>query len=308
MIEITRLTKKLNGNTIIHDFSFQAGPAESVALLGHDGAGKTTLIKMLSGALKPSSGTIKIANLTVGNNNQKIKKLVGYQPELSLSHDAMSVRNFLHFMAEVRGFQGQEKRKAVDRAIARLELYEALHHPIQTLCNGLKRKVAIAQAILHDPALLLLDEPTEGLDAAQKNKIIRLVKSLNDPMTVIVASRHPEELARLCGRALVIANGRLMADTPMAELQRSSRHHRAVTLAADKPLDLLALAVLPGVAGIEEDHQNPGTVTVLAMPGQNVYPPINALIANRRWNINSLSLEPGRLNDVVQHLSKGAAN
>lgn len=306
MIEITSLTKKMGGKAIIQDFSFSAQPQECLGLFGNDGAGKTTLIKMLASSILPSSGYIKIFGHDITLNTLHAKKVTGYQPEW-LSHGAMSVTGFLGFIAGIRGFRGAEKRKMIDRAVARLELGRILKCPVDTLPAGLKRKVAIAQAILHDPRLLLLDEPTEGLNAEQKHKVRMLIKSLNDEMTIIVASRMPEELASICNRALVIANGRLVADMPLPELQRSSRHYQAVTLAADTPLDLLALAVLPGVAGIEEDHEMPGTVTVLAMPGQTIYPHINALITHRRWKINALKLEPGRLDDVIHHMRQEAS-
>lgn len=308
MIEITSLTKKMGGKSIIHDFSFSAQPQECLGLFGNDGAGKTTIIKMISGSTVPSSGHIKIFGNDITLNTFQAKNITGYQPELLLSHGAMSVKGFLEFIAGIRGFHGAEKRKMLDRAVARLELWRILKCPIETLPAGLKRKVFIAQAILHDPSLLLLDEPTEGLNADQKHKVRMLIKSLNDEMTIIVASRTPEELTGICNRALVIADGRLVADTSLPELQRSSRHYQAVTLAADTPLDLLALAVLPGVAGIEEDRETPGTVTVLAMPGQTIYPHINALITNRRWKINTLNLEPGRLDDVIHHMSQEASN
>lgn len=216
----------------------------------------------------------------------------------------MSVKEFLDYIAAIRGLRGTEKRAQVEYAATRLELLPVLNAPLEALSIGLKRKVAIAQAILHTPALLLLDEPTEGLAPDQKHQFRTLIRSLTQEMTVIVASRHCDELSELCTRALVIAGDRLVADTPMPDLQRDSRHFQAVTLAADAPLDLLALAVLPGVAGIEEHRHAPGTVTVLAMPGHTIYPHINTLIANRRWKINSLSLEPGRLSDVVRYLSR----
>ncbi|MBK5436393.1 ABC transporter ATP-binding protein [Pseudomonas sp. TH32] len=308
MIEITSLTKKMGAKSIIHNISFNAQPQECLGLFGSDGAGKTTIIKMISGSIAPSSGHIKIFGNDIAHNPLQAKKMTGYQPESLLSHNAMSVKGFLEFIAGVRGFHGAQKRKMIDRAVARLELWRILKCPIETLPPGLKRKVAIAQAILHDPSLLLLDEPTEGLSADQKHKVRLLIKSLNDEMTIIVASRTPEELTRICNRALVIADGRLVADTSLPELQRSSRHHQAVTLAADMPLDLLALAVLPGVAGIEQDRETPGTVTVLAIPGQTIYPHINALITHRRWKINALNLEPGRLDDVVHHMSQEASN
>lgn len=306
MIEITNLTKKLGRTVVIDDLTFRVQPRECVGLFGHDGAGKSTLMNMLAGSIPRSSGSIKIAGLDLSTQSSSAKEIIGYQAQSALSHSTMTVKGLLTFMAEIRGLRGPEKRKMVDRAVARLELGHVLKTPVDRLPPGLRRKVALAQAILHDPKLLLLDEPTEGLDAAQKRKISILIKSLAQEMTVVTASRNPEEVSSLCSRALVLGDGRLLADLPLQALQRSSRHHQAVTLAADGPLDLLALAVLPGVAGIEEDRMGPGSVTVLAMPGQIIYPHINTLIANRRWKINTLTLEPGRLSEVIHQLSQEA--
>ncbi len=308
MIETINLTKKNGREIALDNLTFHAKPHECLGLFGHDGAGKSTLMKLLAGAIPATSGTIKIDGLDISTHPIKAKKIIGYQPELTLSHRSMTVKSFLGFMAEVRGFLGLQKRQMVDRAITRLELWRVLNSPVAALPAGLQRKVALAQAILHDPKLLLLDEPTEGLDALQKHKVGMLIQSLTQDMTVIIASRNPEEFSRICKRALVLAEGRLLVDAPITELQRSSRHYQAITLAADTPLDLLALAVLPGVAGIEEDRHCDGSVTVLAMPGQIIYPHVNALVANRRWKVNTLNLEPGRLNDVIHNLSQEVPN
>ncbi|NMX66756.1 ABC transporter ATP-binding protein [Pseudomonas sp. WS 5111] len=308
MIEITNLTKKAGRTTILDNLTFSAQPRECIGLFGHDGAGKSTLLKLLSGGIPATSGNIKIHDLAISTHPIKTRKIIGYQPESALSHGSMKVKSFLGFMAEVRGFRGLEKRKMVDRAITRLELWRVLNSPVAALPAGHRRKVALAQAIVHDPKLLLLDEPTEGLDALQKHKVGMLIQSLTEDMTVMIASRNPEEFSSICQRALVLAEGRLLADAPVTQLLRSSRHYQAITLAADAPLDLLALAVLPGVAGIEEDRHADGSVTVLAMPGQIIYPHVNALVANRRWKINALSIEPGRLSDVIHHMSQEAPN
>lgn len=235
MIEITNLTKKTGRAIAIDNMTFSVRPGECLGLFGHDGAGKSTLLKLLSGATPATSGNIKIHDIDIATHPIRAKKIIGYQPEFALSHGNMKVKSFLGFMAEVRGLRGLEKRKMVDRAITRLELWRVLDSPVAALPPGHRRKVALAQAILHDPKLLLLDEPTEGLDTLQKQKVGTLIQSLTEDMTVIVASRNPEEFSCICQRALVLAEGRLLADAPVTELQRSSRHYQAITLAADTP-------------------------------------------------------------------------
>ncbi|ONH56749.1 ABC transporter ATP-binding protein [Pseudomonas cedrina subsp. cedrina] len=307
MIEISNLTKHTGNTTIISDLSFKANPLECLGLFGQDPIAKTVLLDVIAGSTQPSSGHITIQGFNTQTHALQARRLVGYQTSNDLGHPTMSVKAFLGFIATLRGFHGAEKRARLEQVIARLELFAVLNAPLDALCIGWKRKVAIAQAVLHGPALLLLDEPTEGLAPDQKHTFRALIHSLTQEMTVIIASRHCDELSKLCTRALVMAGGRLVADTPVPDLQRDSRHFQAVTLTADNPLDLLALAVLPGVAGIEEHRHAPGTVTVLAMPGRTIYPHINMLIASRSWKINSMHLEPGRLNDVVHHLSEEAS-
>ncbi|AZF15139.1 ABC transporter ATP-binding protein [Pseudomonas sp. R3-18-08] len=303
MIEVSNLTKHLGKKSVISDFSFCAQRKECVGLLGEHGAGKTTLLNLLSGMIKPTSGHISIQGFSTQTDSVLARQAVGYQPQGGITHHTLSVKSILNFVAAARGFSGAEKRRHVDRVATRLELLPVLNCPIDVLSQDLKRRVAIAQAIMHSPSVLLLDEPMEGMNAEQRLKFRALVQSLNEEMSVIIASRHYDWLSDICTRALVIANGRLIIDASLEDLQRSSRHFQAVTLAADPPLDLLALAVLPGVAGIEEDRLNPGKVTVLAMPGHAIFPAINSLITHRGWNITSLHLEPGRLNDVVHPLS-----
>lgn len=307
MIEISNLTKYTGHTTIISDFSFSAHPQECLGLFGKDPTTKKALLNLIAGSTQPSSGYINIQGFNTQTHALHARQFVGYQYSSDLGHPTMTVKAFLNFIAAIRGFHGAEKRARVEQAVVRLELFAVLNAPLDALSMAWKRKVAIAQAILHGPTLLLLDEPTEGLAPDQKHAFRALIQSLTHEMTVVIASRHCDELSEVCTRALVIADGRLVADTALPDLQRSSRHFQAVTLAAESPLDLLALAVLPGVAGIEEHRHAPGTVTVLAMPGHSIYAPINTLIANRRWKINALNLEPGRLNDVVHHLSQEAS-
>ena len=305
MIDISNLTKKLNNTLLIDDFSFSAQRQECLGLFGLEGAAKTTLLKMLTGSISPSLGQVTILGFDTRTHPRQACQAVGYQPA-EFNHPLMSVSSLLGFIATLRGFRGADKRRRVDNVVTRLELAPLLKYPINALAPGLKRKVAIAQAILHEPAVLLLDEPCEGLASHQQDKVKALIQTLTEEMTVIIASRDCEALANTCTRGLIVGNGRLLADSPMPELLRNSRHFQAVTLAADAALDLLALAVLPGVAGIEEDRHRPGTVTVLAMPGHSILPSISALIANRHWPVHSLKMEPGRLNDVVHHLSHEA--
>ena len=216
----------------------------------------------------------------------------------------MTVRGFLEFIAEVRGFRGAEKKLRVQRAVEQVELEKVLEQSIETLSKGFKRRVGLAQAILHDPRVLILDEPTDGLDPNQKHQVRQLIQGLARDKIVIISTHILEEVTALCTRAVVIAQGRLLADGTPLELESRSRYHQAVTLVADEALDQAALAALPGVAGVEENARE-HSLSVLAQPGEVIFPQVNALIAERGWKVRELNVERGRLDEVFRTLTRG---
>jgi ABC-2 type transport system ATP-binding protein len=218
----------------------------------------------------------------------------------------MRVRGFLEFIAEVRGYRGAQKRERVARVVEQLELESVREQSIETLSKGFKRRVGVAQAILHDPRVLILDEPTDGLDPNQKHQVRELIRGLARERIVIISTHILEEVTAVCTRAVVIANGRLLADGTPFELESRSRYHQAVTLVADGELDRAALAALPGVAALEENPLE-HSLTLLARPGEVIFPQVNALIAERGWRIRELDVERGRLDEVFRSLTRGEA-
>jgi ABC-2 type transport system ATP-binding protein len=197
MLEISSLTKHLGKRKVITHLSFCAERQECIGLFGEHGAGKTALLNLIAGVTKPSAGHITVQGFDTQSHPLQAQKALGYQLQSGLSHSTMSVKGMLNFIADVRGFSGAEKRSRVDRVAMRLELSRLLNAPLDTLSIGLKRKVAIAQAILHTPGLLLLDEPNEGLAPDQLLKFKTLIQSLAEEMTVIIASRHCDDLSPL---------------------------------------------------------------------------------------------------------------
>ncbi|MCY1272161.1 Vitamin B12 import ATP-binding protein BtuD [compost metagenome] len=306
MIEITNLTKRFAQHTAVDNLSFRVAPGEVLGFLGPNGAGKSTTMKMLTGFLAPTSGTASIFGFDIHTQTLKAQREIGYLPEGAPCYGDMTVRGFLEFIAEVRGFRGAEKRQRVDRAVGQVELEHVLGQSIETLSKGFKRRVGLAQAILHDPRALILDEPTDGLDPNQKHQVRQLIQSLARDKIVIISTHILEEVTAVCTRALVIASGQVVADGTPFELESRSRYHQAVTLVADEPLDMLALAVLPGVAGIEENGIE-GGLTILAKPGEVIFPQVNQLIHTRGWKVKELDVERGRLDEVFRRLTRGEA-
>ena len=306
MIELRSLTKRFAQHTAVDALSFSVQPGEVLGFLGPNGAGKSTTMKMLTGFLAPTSGSASIFGHDIQTQTLHAQRQIGYLPEGAPCYGDMSVRGFLEFIAEVRGFRGAAKRQRVEAAVAQVELEKVLGQSIETLSKGFKRRVGLAQAILHDPRVLILDEPTDGLDPNQKHQVRELIQGLAHDKIVIISTHILEEVSAVCTRALVIAGGRLVADGTPLELEGRSKYHQAVTLVGDGALDADALAALPGVAGVEA-NRSAGSLTVLAQPGQVIFPQVNALISQRGWAVKELDVERGRLDEVFRTLTRGEA-
>jgi ABC-2 type transport system ATP-binding protein len=304
MIEITNLTKRFAQHTVVDDLSFSVAQGEVLGFLGPNGAGKSTTMKMLTGFLAPTSGTASILGFDIQKDTLKVQRQIGYLPEGAPCYGDMTVRGFLEFIAEVRGFKGAAKRERVAKAVSQVELEQVLEQSIETLSKGFKRRVGLAQAIVHDPKVLILGEPTDGLDPNQKHQVRKLIQSLAHDKIVIISTHILEEVSAVCTRAVVIANGKLLADGTPLELESRSRYHQAVTLVAAEPLDKAALAALPGVIGVEENARE-HSLSVLAKPGEVIFPQVNALIVQRGWRVKELNVERGRLDEVFRSLTRG---
>ena len=304
MIELKDLTKRFAQHTAVDALSFSVQPGEVLGFLGPNGAGKSTTMKMLTGFLAPTSGTASIFGCDIQTQRLQAQRQIGYLPEGAPCYGDMTVRGFLEFIAEVRGFRGADKQARVTSAAAKVELDHVLGQTIETLSKGFKRRVGLAQAILHDPRVLILDEPTDGLDPNQKHQVRELIKGLAQDKIVIISTHILEEVSAVCSRAVIIASGRLVADGTPFELETRSKYHQAVTLVSDGPLDEIALSALPGVASIETNESR-HSITVLAKPGQVIFPQINALISQQGWKVKELDVERGRLDEVFRTLTRG---
>jgi ABC-2 type transport system ATP-binding protein len=305
MIEIKNLTKRFAQYAAVDGLSFQVQQGEVLGFLGPNGAGKSTTMKMLTGFLAPTSGTASILGFDIQTDTLKAQQQIGYLPEGAPCYGDMTVRGFLEFIAEVRGFRGAEKKQRVQRAVEQVELQKVLEQSIETLSKGFKRRVGLAQAILHDPKVLILDEPTDGLDPNQKHQVRQLIQSLAKDKIVIISTHILEEVSAVCTRAVVIAAGKLVADGTPLELESRSRYHQAVTLVAEDDLDRDALAAVPGVIAVEDNAE--GSLTLVAAPGQVIFPQVNELIRQRGWQVTELDVERGRLDEVFRSLTRGEA-
>ena len=304
MIKVAHLTKRFVQQVAVDDLSFTIEPGEVVGFLGPNGAGKSTTMKMLTGFLQPCEGCVSICGFDISKQTLKAQRQIGYLPEGAPCYGDMSVLGFLTFIGQIRGYRGKELQQRIARAIDLVELDRVVEQNIETLSKGFKRRVGLAQAVLHDPKVLILDEPTDGLDPNQKHQVRKLIKSLAVDRIVIISTHILEEVSALCTRAMVINQGRLLIDETPYELQSRSRYHQAVTILSDQPLDRKLLQAVPGVIAIE-DNPLDGSLTLLAEAGQVIFPAVNQLIYAQGWQVRELEVERGRLDEVFRSLTRG---
>ena len=223
MISVKNLSKHYNHFKAVDNLSFDIAPGNIVGFLGPNGAGKSTTMKMLTGFLPPTSGDITIQERRYATHAKAIQRNIGYLPEGAPAYGDMTVWQFLHFIADVRGLRGETRKQRLYDVIARVELADVLNRPIDNLSKGFKRRVGLAQAILHDPDILILDEPTDGLDPNQKHHVRQLIEDLSKEKIVVISTHILEEVTAVCNRVMIIANGQLRFDDTPNALRHQSR-------------------------------------------------------------------------------------
>lgn len=307
MIVTNGLTKRYGSLTAVDDLSFSVAPGEVLGFLGPNGAGKSTTMKMITGFLTPTAGTVSVCGFDVEAAPVNAKACIGYLPEGAPLYGEMTPWQFLDFIAAVRGLEGERKRARLDDVIARLQLRSVLGQRIETLSKGFKRRVGLAQAILHDPPALILDEPTDGLDPNQKHEVRNLIKTLAADKIIIISTHILEEVEAVCQRAIIIARGRLLADATPAELMARSRYHNAVSLRVANPDEArAAIARLPQTAEVELDAAT-GRLVAFPRPRRALAAEIAALARQQGWTVEDLRVETGRLDEVFRTITTEAA-
>lgn len=304
MIETSRLTKLYGNFTAVDQISFTAEPGQVLGFLGPNGAGKSTTMKMVAGFLAPTAGRVSVCGHDVENEPIAAKRALGYLPEGAPSYGEMSPRTFLDFVADLRGLTGEHRRRRLDDVIARLHLESVLRQPIETLSKGFKRRVGLAQAILHDPPALILDEPTDGLDPNQKHEVRSLINAMARDKIIVISTHILEEVHAVCNRAIIIAAGKLLADASPAELEARSRYHRAVSMTAtDTAAAKDALSRITDIASIEIDPQDQ-RITAFPRPGKAIFPAISESLRTQGITVSELQLEAGRLDEVFRAITE----
>jgi ABC-2 type transport system ATP-binding protein len=226
MIEVEHLTKAFGPKLAVNDISFTVARGEVLGFLGPNGAGKSTTMRMLTGFIPPTAGTVRIGGYDVLGDPLRVKHLIGYLPESAPVYVDMTVQSFLSFCAELSGLRGAERKKAVHRVVEMCFLESVLNQGVDTLSKGFRHRTCLAQAILHDPDVLVLDEPTDGLDPNQKHEIRGLIRRMGERKAIIFSTHILEEVEAVCSRAIIIDRGRIVANGTPDELKKKSTSGR----------------------------------------------------------------------------------
>ena len=310
MIDCQGLTKQYGTLLAVDDLSFKVEPGEVLGFLGPNGAGKTTTMRIVAGFLSPTAGKVRVCGYDVEAQPIQAKRRIGYLPEGAPSYPEMTPREFLGFIADARGLPAATRRQRLEEVYGMLHLERVLDQSIETLSKGYRRRVGLAQAILHDPDVLLLDEPTDGLDPNQKHEVRQLIGGMAKSKIIVISTHLLEEVDAVCTRAVVIARGKILADDTPAGLEARSRFHNAVSLRLADRGHLQAakaeIAALPEVESVELDER---TGRLTAFPAANRLPltPISRLAEQHGWALDELHLETGRLDEVFRTITGGAS-
>ena len=314
MIEIRNLTKRFGSLTAVDDVSFDVGRGEVLGFLGPNGAGKSTTMKMVTGFLAPDGGTIRIGGVDIAANPVDVKRWIGYLPEGAPLYGEMTTRAFLQFIAEIRGLRGAEARRRLDSVIGQVSLASVLEMPIDTLSKGFKRRVGLAQAIVHDPHILILDEPTDGLDPNQKHEVRTLIRGMSAEKVIVLSTHILEEVDAVCTRATIIAGGRIVSDGTPEDLLRRSRMHNALRLgllagdtSAERVVEALQAVSGVSLAEVVAAPSSGGALEVMLFPAGSLPlagPAGEAARANG-WEVTEMHVERGRLDDVFRAITLG---
>jgi ABC-2 type transport system ATP-binding protein len=263
-------------------------------------------MRMIAGFIAPTSGTASVCGHDVQSDPLAAKRSIGYLPEGAPLYGEMSVRGFLEFIAELRGLTGSARVSRLEFVIARLQLASVLAQSIETLSKGFRRRVGLAQALLQDPPVLILDEPTDGLDPNQKHEVRTLIKEMAPGKIIVISTHLLEEVEAVCTRAIIIARGRIVADDTPQHLAARSRYHNAVSVQLANPQELAAaraaLAALPDVESVEMSERE-ARLTALPHAGAQILPAVSELAAQRVLNLKELHLESGRLDEVFRSIT-----
>jgi gliding motility-associated transport system ATP-binding protein len=310
MINVRNIKKAFGPKIAVNGISFTVDKGEVLGFLGPNGAGKSTTMRMITGFIPPTQGAITIGGFDIVDNPIAAKRLIGYLPENAPSYADMTVHGFLKFAAELRGLTGDAQRKAVNRVVEMCFLEPVLHQSVETLSKGFRHRTCFAQSIIHDPEVLVLDEPTDGLDPNQKHEVRTLIRRMGEQKAIIFSTHILEEVEAVCSRAIIIDRGRIVANGTPRDLKQRSEHAGAVTLrltGGASPATVKGkIDQLPSVDRAVVVSESP--LTLRAYPrkhssSNDVSQALGDIALRERWPIQELHTEEGRLDEVFRSIT-----
>ena len=309
MIRVHSLSKNFNNLLAVDQVSFEVQRGEVLGFLGPNGAGKSTTMKMLTCFIPPSSGTAEICGFSILNNPLQVRSQIGYLPESAPSYDEMQVGEFLRFVAEIRGYSGRELNRRVSIVIEMTSLGDVKNQMIETLSKGFRQRTCLAQALIHDPPVLILDEPTDGLDPNQKHEVRSLIQNMSEERTILISTHILEEVDAVCSRAMIISKGRVVGyGTPDELLSRSLyRNSVIVSVNAEDHMKLMndfnQLDFVYSVEHIPEKQQGLVTMRLYPKNKESISLKLEEYLLNKKLQLEQFSVDRGRLDEVFRKLT-----
>ena len=308
MIEVIEISRNFGRFQAVSNVSFQVQKSEVLGFLGPNGAGKSTTMKMLTGYLQPSSGDALICGQSVTKQSLKAKSKIGYLPESAPSYGEMQVEEFLRFAGKVRGLTGEKLNSQIEKVLEDTSLQTVRKQLIETLSKGYRQRTCLAQSLLHDPPVLLLDEPTDGLDPNQKYEVRKLISQLKEDRTILVSTHILEEVEAICTRAIILSEGKIVGDGTPEELLSKSVYHNAINLKISVKPDQNVQQILLGIPSVERveiqssNHQTLSFV-ILAKQGQPILEEVKERLDQQNVKIVEMYVEKGRLDEVFRQMT-----
>ena len=308
MIEVVEISRNFGKFQAVSNVSFQVQKSEVLGFLGPNGAGKSTTMKMLTGYLQPSSGDALICGHSVTKQSLKARAKIGYLPESAPSYGEMQVEEFLRFAGKVRGLTRGKLNSQIEKVLEDTSLQTVRKQLIETLSKGYRQRTCLAQSLLHDPPVLLLDEPTDGLDPNQKYEVRKLISQLKEDRTILVSTHILEEVEAICTRAIILSEGKIVGDGTPEELLSKSVYHNAINLKISVKPNQNVQQILLGIPSVERveiqssNHQTLSFV-VLAKQGQPILEEVKERLDQQNVKIVEMYVEKGRLDEVFRQMT-----
>ncbi|MGB1881951.1 MAG: ABC transporter ATP-binding protein [Gammaproteobacteria bacterium] len=308
LIEVNGLCKSFGGLRAVDNISLTVGRGEVLGFLGPNGAGKSTTMKMITGFLAPSAGVVKVAGVDIEAAPLAAKAHIGYLPEGAPAYGEMTPSSFLEFIADIRQIPRAKREARIREVVEHIHLENVLHQRIETLSKGFKRRVGLAQAILHDPEILIMDEPTDGLDPNQKHEVRSLIQTMAPQKAILISTHILEEVDAVCTRAIIIAQGKLIFSGTPHELATRSRFHNAVSLRVDQNDServKTSLEQLPGVSAVEVAAASAdGQLTVFPGGEQSIVSAVQSRLRELNCEPREIFVQRGQLDEVFRTVTQ----